>query len=154
MLKNTFINYGIYLQKSLIHRNIGSRSSTIKPMKRKPLKNVLTVSHDATSRIISMFSLLDKPIPLGIRISINKRGCNGLNYIMKYITDNDEGRKVVSKDEAINITEDIKIFVDPLAVFAIAGSVMDWKENELTSEFTFINPNAKGFCGCGESFNV
>jgi iron-sulfur cluster assembly protein len=36
----------------------------------------------------------------------------------------------------------------------IVGSVMDWKENELTSEFTFINPNAKGFCGCGESFNI
>jgi iron-sulfur cluster assembly protein len=152
MLKNTLINYSIYLQKSLIYRNI--TSSTIKPMKRKPLKAILTVSSDATSRIISMFSLLDKPKRLGIRISIKKKGCNGLNYIMKYVIDNDEGRKIVSKDEVINITEEIKIFVDPLAVFAIVGSVMDWKENKLTSEFTFINPNAKGFCGCGESFNV
>jgi iron-sulfur cluster assembly protein len=152
MLKNTLINYSIYLQKSLIYRNI--TSSTIKPMKRKPLKAILTVSSDATSRIISMFSLLDKPTPLGIRISINKKGCNGLNYIMKYVTDNDEGRKTVLKDDTINITEEIKIFVDPLAVFAIVGSVMDWKENKLTSEFIFINPNAKGFCGCGESFNV
>lgn len=152
MLKNTLIIYGIYLQKSLMYRNIGSL--TIKPMKHKPLKAILTVSHSATSRIISMFSLLDKPAPLGIRISINKKGCNGLNYIMKYVTDNDEGRKTVLKDDTINITEDIKIFVDPLAVFAIVGSVIDWKENKLTSEFTFINPNAKGFCGCGESFNV
>jgi len=152
MLKNTLINYSIYLQKSLIYRNI--TSSTIKPMKRKPLKAILTVSSDATSRIISMFSLLDKPTPLGIRISINKKGCNGLNYIMKYVTDNDEGRKTVLKDDTINITEEIKIFVDPLAVFVIVGSVMDWKENKLTSEFIFINPNAKGFCGCGESFNV
>jgi len=152
MLKNTLINYSIYLQKSSIYRNI--TSSTIKPMKRKPLKAILTVSSDATSRIISMFSLLDKPKRLGIRISIKKKGCNGLNYIMKYVIDNDEGRKIVSKDEVINITEEIKIFVDPLAVFTIVGSVMDWKENKLTSEFTFINPNAKGFCGCGESFNV
>ena len=152
MLKNTFYNYSIYLQKSLICRNI--TSSVIKPSKRKPLPALLTVSHDATSRIISMFSLLDKPTPLGIRISINKKGCNGLNYTMKYITDSTEGRKAVLKDDFINITEEIKIFVDPLAVFAIVGSVMDWKENELTSEFTFINPNAKGFCGCGESFNV
>jgi iron-sulfur cluster assembly protein len=152
MLKNTLNNYSIYLQKSLICRNI--TSSTIKPMKRKPLKAILTVSSDATSRIISMFSLLDKPTPLGIRISINKKGCNGLNYTMKYIIDSTEGRKKVLKDETINITQEIKIFVDPLAVFAIVGSVMDWKENELTSEFTFINPNAKSFCGCGESFNV
>jgi iron-sulfur cluster assembly protein len=123
-------------------------------MKRKPLKAILTVSSDATSKIISMFSLLDKPTPLGIRISINKKGCNGLNYTMKYIIDSTEGRTAVLKDDTINITEEIKIFVDPLAVFAIVGSIMDWKENELTSEFTFINPNAKGFCGCGESFNI
>jgi iron-sulfur cluster assembly protein len=73
---------------------------------------------------------------------------------MKYIIDNEEGRKIISKDEIINITEGINIFVDPLTTFAIVGTVMDWKENELSSEFSFINPNAKGFCGCGESFNV
>ena len=151
MFKNICINYSIYLQKSLICRNIGSSTN---PIKRKPLKYILTVSPVATSKIVAMFSLLDKPIPLGIRISINKKGCNGLNYIMKYVIDNDEGRKIVLKDEIINITKDIKIFVDPAATFAIIGSVMDWKESKLTSEFTFINPNAKGFCGCGESFNI
>ena len=151
MFKNICINYSIYLQKSLICRNIGSSTN---PIKRKPLKSILTVSPVATSKIVAMFSLLDKSIPLGIRISINKKGCNGLNYIMKYVIDNDEGRKIVLKDEIINITKDIKIFVDPAATFAIIGSVMDWKESKLTSEFTFINPNAKGFCGCGESFNI
>jgi len=154
MLKNSYqiINYNIYFQKSLIYLN--KSSSTIIPMKRKLLKSILTVSPNASSRIITMFSLLDKPYPLGIRISINKKGCNGLNYIMKYIIDNEEGRKIISKDEIINITEGINIFVDPLSTFAIVGTVMDWKENELSSEFSFINPNAKGFCGCGESFNV
>jgi iron-sulfur cluster assembly protein len=73
---------------------------------------------------------------------------------MKYITADDEGKKSVSKDDIITITDNIKIFIDPSAIFTIVGSVMDWKENELTSEFTFTNPNAKGTCGCGESFNV
>ena len=136
----------------LIYRNI--TSSALKTHKHRHTKAVLTVSQSASSRIITMFSLLDKPYPIGIRISINKRGCNGLNYIMKYIIDNDDGIKSVSKDEIINIAEKIRVYVDPLAVFAIVGTVMDWKEDELTSEFTFINPNAKGFCGCGESFNV
>jgi iron-sulfur cluster assembly protein len=31
---------------------------------------------------------------------------------------------------------------------------MDWEETALSSEFTFVNPNEKGRCGCGESFNV
>ena len=147
------INYGIYFQKSFVSL-LHISSSAIKPKTRKPLKSILQVSQGATSRIITMFSLLEKPHPLGIRIGINKKGCNGLNYTMKYIIDNDEGREIVSKDDIITISEGITIFIDPLAVFAIVGSVMDWKENDLTSEFTFINPNANGFCGCGESFNV
>eukprot|EP00465_Bigelowiella_longifila_P011900 CAMPEP_0185253758 /NCGR_PEP_ID=MMETSP1359-20130426/2366_1 /TAXON_ID=552665 /ORGANISM="Bigelowiella longifila, Strain CCMP242" /LENGTH=31 /DNA_ID= /DNA_START= /DNA_END= /DNA_ORIENTATION= len=31
---------------------------------------------------------------------------------------------------------------------------MDWIEDDIRAEFTFENPNAKGTCGCGESFNV
>lgn len=149
MLKNICINYSKY------NRSIYSAVSVETHVKkRKPIKAIITVSPSASLRIATMFSLLETPHPLGIRISINKRGCNGMNYTMKYIKNNEEERKLVLKDDIININDKIKIFVDPLAAFAIVGTVMDWKENEITSEFTFINPNAKGFCGCGESFNV
>ena len=149
MLKNICINYIKY------NRSISSAVSVETHVKkRKPIKEIITVSPSASLRITTMFSLLETPHPLGIRISINKRGCNGMNYTMKYIKNNEEECKLVVKDEIITINDNIKIFVDPLAVFAIVGTVMDWKENKITSEFTFINPNAKGFCGCGESFNV
>lgn len=36
----------------------------------------------------------------------------------------------------------------------IVGTRMDWVNNDLVSEFVFENPNAKGVCGCGESFNI
>ena len=149
MLKNICINYSKY------NRSISSMVSIETHVKkRKLIKAIITVSPSASLRIATMFSLLETPHPLGIRISINKRGCNGMNYTMKYIKNNEEERKLVVKDEIIIIDDKIKIFVDPLAAFAIVGTVMDWKENEITSEFSFINPNAKGFCGCGESFNM
>lgn len=53
-----------------------------------------------------------------------------------------------------DIVGQARLFVDPMATLYIAGTVMDWEETELSSEFTFHNPNAKGECGCGESFNV
>jgi iron-sulfur cluster assembly protein len=31
---------------------------------------------------------------------------------------------------------------------------MDWKEDDFAAGFVFENPNAKGMCGCGESFTV
>lgn len=48
----------------------------------------------------------------------------------------------------------VKVFVDSKALFYVVGTVMDYKDDEISSEFTFQNPNAKGGCGCGESFNV
>jgi len=39
-------------------------------------------------------------------------------------------------------------------LFSVVGTEMDYKEDDLSSEFVFTNPNSKGECGCGESFNV
>ena len=36
----------------------------------------------------------------------------------------------------------------------IVGMEMDYVDNEIKTEFVFNNPNAKGTCGCGESFHV
>ena len=60
----------------------------------------------------------------------------------------------VMKDDIIKINDKINIYIDPSAAFIIVGTIMDWTENDMISEFTFTNPNAKGNCGCGESFNV
>ena len=57
------------------------------------------------------------------------------------------------KDEIVEM-EGVKVFVDPAAVFFIVGTEMNYEETELAAEFTFTNPNSKGECGCGESFNV
>ena len=48
----------------------------------------------------------------------------------------------------------IKVFIEPMALFNVVGTTMDWEETEMSSEFTFKNPNSKGECGCGESFTV
>ncbi len=48
----------------------------------------------------------------------------------------------------------IKVLVENKAVMYLLGTKMDYIEDELKSEFVFVNPNSKGSCGCGESFNV
>lgn len=47
-----------------------------------------------------------------------------------------------------------KVWVDSSAIIKILGSTMDYVENDLGSEFVFENPNAKGACGCGESWHM
>jgi iron-sulfur cluster assembly accessory protein len=48
----------------------------------------------------------------------------------------------------------VKVLIEPMALLNVVGTTMDWKEDDMTSEFVFENPNSKGECGCGESFNV
>lgn len=81
------------------------------------------------------------------RVHTTTGGCNGLSYTMNY-TDT-----VPEKDEEIT-HHGVRLFIDPAATFFVVGTVMDYEDTPLSSEFTFKNPNAKGSCGCGESFNV
>ena len=53
------------------------------------------------------------------------------------------------------VTQDgVSVIVDSKAIMYVLGTKMDYVEDRLRREFVFHNPNSKGECGCGESFNV
>jgi len=56
-------------------------------------------------------------------------------------------------DEVIE-DKGVKIILDSKALMVLVGTQMDYLEDDLKAEFVFKNPNEKGKCGCGESFNI
>ena len=108
----------------------------------------ITLTPNAASRIKELIQ--GKPDVVGVRISVKRRGCNGYSYTMNYA---DQTYLQDTKDERV-VAHGVNVFVDPKAIFYLVGTQMDYSETALSSEFTFENPNSKGSCGCGESFNV
>ena len=84
---------------------------------------------------------------IGVKLSTPRRGCSGLAYSVDYVT------SANPLDERIE-TPGGTFFVDGASVLYLIGSTMDWVEDDFTAGFVFANPNAKGACGCGESFTV
>lgn len=84
---------------------------------------------------------------IGVKLSTPRRGCSGLAYSVDYVSQADPF------DERIE-TPGGTFFIDGGSVLYLVGSTMDWQEDDFVAGFTFANPNAKGSCGCGESFTV
>jgi iron-sulfur cluster assembly protein len=106
----------------------------------------LTLTQAAEERIASLMAKAPEGT-MGVKLSTPRRGCSGLAYSVDYVAE------AVAFDEKIETPGGL-FFVDGGSVLYLIGSTMDWVEDDFTAGFVFNNPNAKGACGCGESFTV
>ncbi|MBX9796243.1 iron-sulfur cluster assembly accessory protein [Sphingomonas sp.] len=106
----------------------------------------LTLTPGAEARIAALMARAPEGA-MGVKLSTPRRGCSGLAYSVDYVT------AAQPLDERID-TPGGTLFVDAGSVLYLVGSTMDWVEDDFAAGFVFNNPNAKGSCGCGESFTV
>lgn len=110
----------------------------------RPAAVILT--KEAEARIADLMK--DAPEDaIGVKLSTPRRGCSGLAYSVDYVSEE------AKFDEKIETPGGI-FYIDGASVLYLVGSTMDWVEDDFTAGFVFENPNAKGACGCGESFMV
>lgn len=106
----------------------------------------LNLTPSAEARIADLMARAPEGA-VGVKLSTPRRGCSGLAYSVDYVTEADPF------DEKI-VTQGGDFYVDGGSILYLVGSTMDWVEDDFTAGFVFNNPNAKGSCGCGESFTV
>ena len=120
-------------------------TSTTTARPKRALPPLMKLTDAAAERLRALYSKGEDGKKL--RISVNTKGCSGLAYDMTWTAEPGPGDEIVTD-------KDITVLVDRKASLFLIGTVMDYEVKALSSGFTFVNPNEKGRCGCGESFHV
>lgn len=115
-------------------------------VKTRTLPAAVTLTPRAEARVAELMATAPEGA-IGVKLSTPRRGCSGLAYSVDYVTEE------AKFDEKI-VTPGGTFYIDGASVLYLVGSTMDWVEDDFSAGFVFENPNAKGSCGCGESFTV
>jgi iron-sulfur cluster assembly protein len=86
-------------------------------------------------------------LPKGLRVGIRGGGCTGFSYMFEWADAEPRPEdKVLSYEEG-----KVRVFIDPKSYVFLDGSTLDYATTLMARGFKWVNPNAKGTCGCGES---
>lgn len=80
-----------------------------------------------------------------LRLWVAGGGCGGLNYGLGIDSEMSDG------DEEFE-SHGVKVVVDGLSLQYVDGSTIEYSQDVLGGGFLVNNPNARGTCGCGNSF--
>ncbi|WP_371372911.1 iron-sulfur cluster assembly protein IscA [Thalassotalea aquiviva] len=105
----------------------------------------ITMTPAAAERVRTFLTNRGKGI--GLRLGVKTTGCSGLAYVLEFVDD-------LNDDDQVFDIDNVKIIVDGKSLVHLDGTQLDFVKEGLNEGFKFTNPNAKGECGCGESFNV
>lgn len=84
---------------------------------------------------------------VGLRLAVKTTGCSGMAYVLEFADEIESEDKVFEE-------QGVKVIIDPKSLVYLDGTELDYTKEGLNEGFKFNNPNAKGECGCGESFTV
>ena len=105
----------------------------------------VSLTQSAADRVRSF--LEDRGRGVGLRLGVKKTGCSGFAYVVNY-ADEVGAADVVFEDRGV------RVIVDADSLRYVDGTEIDFVRQGLNEAFKFRNPNVRGECGCGESFNV
>jgi len=105
---------------------------------------MVTLTETAAKKVYDLRLEEGKP-EWGIRLRVVGGGCSGFSYELGWEDAEQEGDQVLE-------SRGVKVYVDPMSARYLAGSEIDFVENQmLGAGFAIRNPNVKSTCGRGQS---
>ena len=105
----------------------------------------VTITDKANEQVKVLLSEL--PSDVGLRLAVKGGGCSGLSYDLQFDSGDEENDVVIEQDG-------YNVYMDAKSMIYLKGMSLDFEDGLQGKGFQFINPNATGTCGCGESFSM
>jgi iron-sulfur cluster assembly accessory protein len=83
----------------------------------------------------------------GLRFGLQGGGCSGYTYQLEF-------EESPQPDDEVFDFDGVRVFMNPLHIEYLRGSVIDFRDELIGAGFHIENPNVKRKCGCGTSFDV
>ncbi len=109
------------------------------------MSEIITITENAQKAIAARLEKAPEGT-IGLRLNVKPSGCSGNSYAMEYVS---------SKEDLSNDDQFENLYIAKTLSWMLFGMTIDYGMDELGNEtFKFDNPNEKGRCGCGESFQI
>ncbi len=105
---------------------------------------MLSITSTAANQIRALLTEKNLEKDHGLRLSIEKGGCAGLQYVMN-LAPQQPGDTIIKSEDAF-------IFIDAKSTEQLSDCTIDYEEGLTGHGFRIINPRAARSCGCGTSF--
>ena len=104
---------------------------------------MITITESAKTKISEILAEENNPA-LRVRAFVQGGGCSGFQYgfTLDETTDPDDDFEVDG------------ILVDSMSMQYMSGAVIDYRQDNMGSNFVIENPQAVSTCGCGSSFSM
>ncbi|MGH7360749.1 MAG: iron-sulfur cluster insertion protein ErpA [Candidatus Methylomirabilales bacterium] len=107
---------------------------------------MLIMTEVAAEKVKAIMKSEGTPADHGLRVRVMGGGCSGFQYQLAFDSAK-EGDEIVEQNG-------VKLMVDPKSLLYLVGTEVDFADGLSGSGFTLKNPNTKGTCGCGQSFQA
>ena len=113
---------------------------------------MINLTPDAAAQFKKLFKDREIPNTSAVRFTVKGGGCSGfqLDVSIEPPRRFDMARKTDTKF----VSEEVRILADQKSLLFLSGMTVRYEKQQFGHKFTYDNPNAKGVCGCGESFSV
>lgn len=118
------------------------------------MKSIINVTKTAWKKINS---ICKKSNNNNFLFSVTSGGCNGFNFNLNLLHDN-EYKKIIKNKPSIISNENTNIYIEPISEMYLIGTTIDYIEEDVNkgifeNKFVYkIDKNIASSCGCGISF--